>query len=901
LGDRLQGAVELASDENTGALISEELRAAALNQVADASQKYDFAKAVDKSRSAKFAICLIFAALLFAALAKFANPALINSISRFFNPFGSGKRFTFTVLENLPERLIVPISEPFSVKILLDNSSLSRPKTAKAFLAAETVSANLDKNSFLFSFAGISEPHAMFIKAGDCRASIEVIPKYRPSIKNLKAVITPPPYIGGTIEEEIKGNSFRVLSGASVSISGEYSSELSSVSVKNNLADIPSSFSGASFKSAADSKFSNGGKLVIAAADINGLEQIPATSLGIEPTQDNPAWTEISDCPQGTAILKDEILEMTVHAVDDYGLSLLAMEIAVFHKEKREVEKIQRFEIEKFKEKSLSSKSEYFFSPSSLKIEQGRLVRLRSAASDRCPQNQETFSSEKYIYVLTDEQHFKLVMEKLKNLSAKIQELRNNEKDLLDKNNALLKFDEQTLKNEDNRKKLSKQLEEEKANMRKALELCEKGAEALKEAMRNNSFSPELMKKWTELFSKLSDIANNDFKKSVSPLENAMSSDNKKNQISKAAQEQERIIKELDKILEDSESHIGESFMDNFAGRLRREAENERKTQNSLGEILKESAGVKTENLSAKLKEDISSQANTHSAVRESVAEIRDDMTGLFKRLPLDVYDRILKDMESEKIIRKMSGIEESISKNRLSEAMEKSGTVAKKLLEWADLLSAASSSSSCASSQSSIQVPLDLVMGLMKILFKENELRKKTKNLEQNKNESKEYSNDSIVLSEEQDEIIQAMSKLSEKYSAAIPQMKELLARAASPMTDAEILLGKCDTGQETVAAETEAIEILSAALSSMNKNSAMLSMMGAMLAGNSPGLGMTGGSDTANTRINGDIFNADTVEKSPDKTFSASEFNIPERFRHLYESYLKRIEERRLPQNEN
>src|SRR5204862_4872424 len=102
LGDRLLGIVELAEEKNRPAYFSPELYSAAIKQVAEESNKYNFADAVS-NRNTKRDLYVAAGLLTLAVLPSLLVPAAgWNALRRWLMPLGSVPRFTLVDIEGLP-------------------------------------------------------------------------------------------------------------------------------------------------------------------------------------------------------------------------------------------------------------------------------------------------------------------------------------------------------------------------------------------------------------------------------------------------------------------------------------------------------------------------------------------------------------------------------------------------------------------------------------------------------------------------------------------------------------------------------------------------------------------------------------------------------------------------------
>ncbi len=895
LGDRLQSAVELSEDKDCSAFQSEELRQAALRQVASDAERHDFGKAVDKLRTAKISIVSALLLVMVALLAKFAAPALLNCVGRFLNPLGDVPRFTFVVPENLPGRITVPVSEPFDLVLRLSERSIHRPDYANARLNGGSFLSAMSDGSYSFRFEGIAAPSRIFLRAGDWHAAMDAVPVYRPAPEEITASIQYPEYISKTEDILVPGSTLRILDGASFTLSGRFSRALGTIAASYESRDLATRLDSDTFKIEEKMDAMDSAKVRLLATDIHGIGQKLPTVIKVETFKDKAPIADISGIARSVAILHDETTEMVLTAEDDYGLDSASLDIRIFtRKDDWEEENRVRKDMKVPAGPPLDFEAKTLLSPRSLGVGPGRLMVLKLAARDRLPGREESVSAEKYIYVLTDEEHFSLVVEKLRDIAGKMQNLRGAEIENLLRNKLLSDSAEEKISGQEGDEESSRIARDEDANADVAEKLCEEAAETLKEALKNQSFDVRMAEKWTALFSKLADLASKQFKESTKTLRNASESKTgRKGSLDDAADIQEDIVRRLDEMLQDAEASLSDTVAGNFASRLRKEAENEKNLQAQLKTTLPRSAGMTRENADSGTLAMLDGHTSFHSGIRRSVLEIRSDMSAVSRRLPLQAYGLILSDMDTEKIEKILAENEQCISENKLSDALARCKRMEEKLGQWAELLDALSKRSGQSCESSATKLPMELVIQMMRALLGETERRKDTRELDSRKPHDAKQLLEGTALSGKQDRIRDILSDLGAKYGADIPGLRQALEKVGLPMTDAAVLLAEGNTGEETIAAETEAIEIMAAMLSGMTGQSAMMGMMANAMAGKNPGFGMTADSTAENSPVNGDSHRANPDTRKADKGFRASNFDIPARFRPFYESYIRKMEE--------
>ncbi|RYD64783.1 MAG: hypothetical protein EOP84_32440, partial [Verrucomicrobiaceae bacterium] len=132
LGDQLLGIVELARMDHGPAGRSERLVQAAMQQAADAVKDHDFTHAVPEAKHRQWAWAAGGAlALAVLAFGVFSDAAR-NAFARWATPWRNVERYTFTRVEPLPSKLVVPFAEPFEFPVRLTDDTQRAPSEGRA-------------------------------------------------------------------------------------------------------------------------------------------------------------------------------------------------------------------------------------------------------------------------------------------------------------------------------------------------------------------------------------------------------------------------------------------------------------------------------------------------------------------------------------------------------------------------------------------------------------------------------------------------------------------------------------------------------------------------------------------------------------------------------------------------
>src|SRR5262249_41627945 len=131
VGDQLLGIIELANNEFEQAR-SIALCNAAIQQVAEQARTRNLAVAVPNPRHKRWAVLALAVVVVGLGLFALYPAAAANAWARFLMPWGDTPRYTFAMVEDLPDTLVVAHGEPFTLTVKLAEQTASRPNEARA-------------------------------------------------------------------------------------------------------------------------------------------------------------------------------------------------------------------------------------------------------------------------------------------------------------------------------------------------------------------------------------------------------------------------------------------------------------------------------------------------------------------------------------------------------------------------------------------------------------------------------------------------------------------------------------------------------------------------------------------------------------------------------------------------
>ena len=912
LGDRLLGAIELADSEHTDEHISEELQLAAIQKVAEQASGCDFKKDVDRKRPARaFAVAVLmfsFVGILFYIVPDAFN----NALSRWANPLSSISRFTFTIFGIMPKEKIVAVSEEFDLKCKIDPSSRWKPETLAYNLDnSEVGTAPFNKkHEAELNFAGISENAKLSIVAGDTSASIKIKPVQRPSLKVISTEITFPEYIQRPIlTQEVEGGGITLLKGAEFKLKGTVSRELVSAVIISSKKSESTNLSVKSANFATGKlKIEQTGKVDLDWIDKYGLTPSEPYELKITVIEDRAPSVECPVLTSFTAILIDESLKIKIRAEDDYGIKMVDAEYSVTSIDGK---KIKNAEVETI---SLSAgnpttvllNSSFTFSPELMSIPEKSLVVLNGITNDFYPDREPSRSVAHRIYILSHAQHTKLIQDRLDRIMAKLEDLIRREKESLAKSDKINKLNDKELAKQNATDKITDQKMRESSENRELKRMVAEGMKMMKEALRNRKFPDKTLSEWTKMLEQMKNMSDQDMKNLVSSLRNAQSNKQRRKELQKSMEAQRKMIAKMKKLLEKMDDSLKSLTVDNFVNRLRKEGKKENAISGNMKKMMKDIVGLHVDEIPKEFKKQYFEQIATHKSVTKNAREIKAELTAFFARTRIEKYKKVVDAMEQTKMDKALISLSKSLDANHAGASMIDSKKLADNFNKWADIIGKSGDKKSGqggGKGGGEGEIDMEVLLAMLRMIQGEQNIRDKTRALEQKKNEKKLYREKSERVADEQNDLYRLLEATKQKSKC--PKVKKLLSLAGKAMKDAEEMLSKPQTDLETISAETEVIERLSGAFQKSCKNgksqqgAQMMSMLMQMMmqggkgqGGKKPGQGNGGLSNDPNSRFTGPDFKKNEGTRTVDKIGgTGAAGKLPEEYKSAIEAFYRKM----------
>ena len=914
LGDRLLGIIELSDTEHLPPNVSQGLVRAAMGQVAAEAAKLDFTQAVPTRGLRRWTPwTLVAAGLAVAALVAMPSAAR-NAWLRWLKPTALVERFTFTRLEKLASKRIVPYGEEFAVETKLRADSEWKPNSGRArFERQATVSAASDAGRYTFALPGQTRNGTLAVAVGDARGKMEIEPVFRPDLVALTAAVELPSYLGYPSQTaDARKGAVDMVEGSSVSFSGRVSRALREVKLLNGTNENVA-IRGENF--ATPKLAMNGVTNVVFTwrdtLDLQGRQPFPVKldwRADVLPTVDFQGLQRV------VGMLEDEVLEFELQADDDFGVkdTSVAWEFGEMIPNS-EVTKHGSYDAAKGAPQTRSLRKPVKFAPRVLGIGPGR-VSLRAMAVDYYPDRTPSASAPYTVFVLSKEDHAKLLEQALEKIVGKLEETVRTEEAQADATQRIRDQNNEEIKSAKTTQELRDDKRAEQANREAVQRLTEELEKLSREAMRNNAIPAERLKEWAEIMQMLQKLAQGEMQQAQQDLQNAEQSEQseqRREETGKAESEQMAALRKLKEALQQMNKSGEQLVAENFVNRLLGCARNEGEISKGVAEVLPKTVGLRREDIPADVRTKIEAHENLQRATQKRLKGVAQDMEYYVRRVPEPAVKTVREEIEQKNAVEKLGGVAELIRDNRMAQAQEDALVWEKQLSAWAESLKKKSGGGGGGGGGGGEIPPelIELLVKLMRIRQQEQDLREQTRILDDTKANNARYAERAEDLARWQAELrkrVEAAPQEVKLPDEIMQKLDKLFDAVVAAMADARQLLAKPDTGGETLGAETAVIELLSATVeqsqsSSKSSGSAQMQALMKMLqqmaqrmgkAGQQPGGNWSGGTTDNASPANPGNASDGRGTREVEKTGGHDTSAWPAEFRDALEGYFNAVD---------
>ncbi len=818
LGDSLLGAVELSEMPAPGAGVSPALCQAALRQVAESAARFNFRRAVS-TRLPRLCLwsALSLAVLVILLPASLCPEALWNTLERWRRPLTDVPRYTFAALEELPAHKVVAHGEGFQLVCALAPGGRWQPRVARLRLDRQPArSAQFRDGRAAFDLPGQTRSARIFIRAGDATSRLLVRPVFRPELIALEAEITLPDYLGLPPRTAPVEHGFaRWPAGSGIRLIGTADRCLAGALLASRP-DIHLAAQSNRFTSATWPAESLTGELACAWTDNFGLEGAAPRTFVASVVPDEPPAVGCSGAGRTVAILSHETLALRFQAADDHGLRELWVEWTQASPDAAaEIRARGRRTLRTGGHDRRTLEGEFLFAPELMDIPEESLVTLRAGAADYFPGRAPSFSDEYRVYVLGEAGHARLVQEQAGALYARLEDVAREEERLLEANRGLA--ESAPLDAAGRQAALEAGADGEAANARTLAQLAAETRGLLQEALRNPAVGESTLGRMLELARGMN-RAGAQMEQAAAALGEAAAPPGSE-QLAAAIGLEEQVLAELGALRQDLAGALDNAAIRNFVNRLRAAAARQAGLAGALQQMSSSALGVRLQDLAPATLDRLALLAAGQDRDREEARQIQDDLGGFYSRTSLDPHGEVWRAMQASEMGARLESLSGMVRHNLVGRAGAEAGRWERQFKAWADRLTPAPAAAAAESGEAGgaeegepEESVRELALALLRALQQESGLREQTRRLDGNRVAEPDYPAAARQLAQRQNAIAEELQAASGRDGD--PRLGGLATESESLMSEAADLLRRPQTGAETIAVQTEIIELIAAGL---------------------------------------------------------------------------------------
>lgn len=841
LGDEVLGLVELAQGDSQGH--SPRLISAAMAQVEERIEGQDFSNLLVKNRRRALSRATLGIACLTGVLFGLAPDAARSSLIRWVSPWKEVPRYTFAQLHPLPAHHVVPFAEAFSITVTLRPTSPWHPAQGSLWSPeGNRILTQREEDSYIFPIPPMKEDTVLAYRVGDAYAQILIQPKLRPELHSLSAKMRLPDYLRYAEDpiSPIRGDSFVALEGAEITLQGATSSELTSMEVEEGPSQI--TFQKEKF-SLALPPLSAPLSLRLSWQDVHGLKARVPLSLQVSPIPDQAPEVYAHLVNKNRMVIVSEAVAFDLSASDDFGLRSMGLEWRSLDnpgKKRRDGEDPEKPEEAALRGEKLvaagepektSLQTRALFSAEREGLPPGA-YEVRAFAIDFLPGRERSYSPSFALRILSPQEHARWIGEEFGKWLRITRESYEREQQMYDTNRVLQDQSAAELDQPESRHQIHAQSASEAANSQRLDALVSAGRDLIDEATKNREFNANQLDDWARTMSQLEEIARDDMPQVAKQLQNSAQAANgekttsptdrtsAQESLDRAVEEQEKLLEKFAEATQQLQEVLADLEASTFVKRLKAAAQAQTEQGKALATTLFQSFGLVGNRALQKDRDVHASVADAEEVQSRFVRDILVDLEAYHQHKPDPVLKAVLDQMKIGSVVSSLEGIAALVHQNQTGRAMAACEFWADTLDRWAEELVAAvapSQSGEDEQQEDKEGLPPDLVLRIMRSLRHEMQIRDETRETESARPglSTDRYQEKVAQIEESQaqvreqiDEVVDAITEISKEGSFSDEQ--QLLETVSDFMRRSSAVLMRPDTGNEALAYQTEAIELL-------------------------------------------------------------------------------------------
>lgn len=508
LGDEILGVLELAGEghEKEG---SPALRLAALSQVSERIRDEDLRPALPNERRVSLRAACLFTGILALVVTVFLPHLTLNALQRWIMPWKDLPRVTLTSLRKAPETMVVPLGEASQFEIAIDRDSVWRPKHAsvrgKDFsVQSQPLTADA---TYPFQWPRLLEPETVQLKIGDAFHTMQMVPKPRPKVRQVRAEVLLPAYLRAVGVSNprmtLTDNTMEVLRGSGVNLEIETSSPVGEALVNGDVTDTRDQTIFV-HGDPLDERSPEAAAWTLRWTDEDGLSQESPLRIRFQTIDDRPPTVHVRHPKIEDRMLQEEVVPFQIHGVDDFAVRRMGVAW-------RNATKSENADEAGWQERPIPIRVgqdvtvESRFQPLAFGAAAGK-QEIRFWVEDDRPGAARVYSPTIPVHILSSTEHAIWVDQQLARWRQGAMELHDQELRLFETNRALSK----TPSNERDaqwRNEVGRQAQAERQNARRIVDLAAQGRKLLAQAGRNREIEAEQVQAIAESIVELESLA----------------------------------------------------------------------------------------------------------------------------------------------------------------------------------------------------------------------------------------------------------------------------------------------------------------------------------------------------------------------------------------------------------
>jgi hypothetical protein len=508
LGDQLLGIVELAKQDGSATGRSERLVQAAMAQADEAVKAQDFSGAVPQAKHRQWAWAAVGATALIVAGFVGINEAARNALTRWLMPWRDTTRFTFARVAPLPNPLIVPVAEPFTLPVELAGDTRWKPARAVLQLPGQPeVSAARADAAYQLAVSPQQHDADLSLKVGDVRQTVRLEPRPRPELTSLKVRLKLPDYLEYKTQPEIevRGGAVSLLKGAQASFEATASRELVNAEIDGKPAVMRNGSLLSESQLIGDAR-----AVTFTWKDSIGLTARIPLVLQVQPAADEAPKLVARRETLEQVVLDSEVVIFDVRATDDFGIRQVGLEwkgqpeggaAAAVKTAGSKVASAGAPETKEVESRATFCAVREGIAPQTLEV--------RAWAEDYLKGRDRSHSAAFVLHVLNHTDHALWVTQQMSKWLEAARETYEREQQLHQTNKELRMLSAEELDRPENRRKVAQQAGAENANADRLSALNQAGRSLVEQATKNSEFDAPRLESWATMLKSLQDIAAN--------------------------------------------------------------------------------------------------------------------------------------------------------------------------------------------------------------------------------------------------------------------------------------------------------------------------------------------------------------------------------------------------------